>query len=53
MYSVCIYFVKVVSYYDVHVSDGFHKTSLDGLLSSIQFYFGFLDLFNFAKPLGN
>ena len=42
--------LKVASYYDL--SDGFPK-KIGGMggVSSIQFYFGFLEFFNFAKPL--
>ena len=60
---MCILFVyallKVVTYYDFSVLSmsvmGFKKKSLDGEwmggVSSIQVYFGFLEFFNFAKPL--
>ena len=37
-----------------HVSNGFPKNKNFGCVggvSSIQFYFGFLEFFNFAKPL--
>ena len=51
-------FVKVVSYYDWSVLStsvmGFQKkfgSGVGGGVSSIQVYFGFLDFFNFAKPL--
>ena len=57
----CLYaLLKVVGYYDfecsVHVSGGFPKKvwmegGWVGGVSSIQFFFGFLDFFNFAKPL--
>ena len=52
---------KVVRYLSVlvsvHVNDGFPKqlevwiAGWVGGVSSIQFYFGFLELFNFAKSL--
>ena len=55
--------LKMVGYYDfecsVHVSDGFPKNKhLMGVrwvggLSSIQFFFGFLEFFIFAKPLSS
>ena len=52
MYSVCITLLKVVSYYDLSVLSmsvmGFQKNSDGewvGGVSSIQFYFGFLELF--------
>ena len=54
MYSVCIYLLKVVSYYDLSVLSmsvmGFQrKNCLDaggwvGGVSSIQFYFGCLEI---------
>ena len=56
MYSVCIYIVKVVSYYDLSVLSmsvmGFQKKCLDrgvGGVSSIQFYSGFLECFELYK----
>ena len=50
---------KVVGYYYLSVLSmsviGFQKKSLDGGwvggVSCIQMFFGFLDVFNFAKPL--
>ena len=57
---MCILFVyallKVVSYYDLSVLSmsvmGFQKRrSLNGFVSSIQFYFGFQKKKIFAKPL--
>ena len=60
MYTVCICtLLKLVSYYDLSVLSmsemGFKKKRLDGGwvggASSIQVYFGFLEFFNFAKPL--
>ena len=62
---MCIVFIyqllKVVSYYDLSVLSmsvmGSKKKSLDGEwvggVNSIQVYFGFLEFFNFAKPLGH
>ena len=49
--------LKVVGYYDLSVLSmsvmGFPKKKIwmDGGVSSIQYFFGFLDFFNFAKPL--
>ena len=53
MYSVCICMLKVVGYYDLSVLSmsvmGFQKKSLDGgwvgVVSSIQFFFGFWEFF--------
>ena len=51
MYTV----VKVVSYYDFSVLSvsaiAFQIKSLGGGVSSIQFYFGFLEFCYFAKPV--
>ena len=46
--------LKVVSYYDLNVCPcqwWVSKKSLDGLWALFQVYFGFLEFFNFAKPL--
>ena len=59
MYSVCKYtLLKAVSYYDLIVLSmsvmSFQKKfewGWVGGVSSIQVYFGFLEFFNFAKPL--
>ena len=60
--SVCIYtLLDIVSHYDLSVLSGsvmgFPQKKFGwgggGGVSSIQFYFGYLDFFNFAKPLSS
>ena len=56
MYSVCT-LLTVVGYYDLSVLSmpvmGFQKKKFGwvGGVNSIQYFFGFLDFVNFAKPL--